>query len=138
MFAVAARVGAPLGHDFCTLSLSDNLKPWPIIEQRLEAAAGAGFVIALYNPISKARPWQLNRAFEILGKVLAAETPVIFGRAVSRPDERIDIVTLRDVNTVSADMSTCIIVGSAQTRVMPRASGKPLVYTPRGTSRPSA
>jgi precorrin-3B C17-methyltransferase len=138
MLAVAARVGAPLGHDFCALSLSDNLKPWPVIEQRLEAVASAGLVIALYNPISKARPWQLSRAFETLGRTLAATTPVIFGRAVGRPDERVAIVTLQDAGTVTADMSTCIIVGSAQTRIIRRASAEPLVYTPRGTSRPSA
>ena len=66
MLAVAARIGAPLGHDFCAISLSDNLKPWELIERRLDAASKAGFVIALYNPISKARPWQLGRAFECL------------------------------------------------------------------------
>ena len=85
MLAVAARVGAPLGHDFCALSLSDNLKPWELIEQRLDAAAGAGFVIALYNPISRARPWQLGRAFERLRAALQPTTPVIFGRAVGPP-----------------------------------------------------
>src|SRR5438034_8131970 len=72
MLAVAARVGAPLGHDFCALSLSDNLKPWSVIERRLDAAAGAGFVIALYNPVSRARPWQLASAFERLRRHLPA------------------------------------------------------------------
>ena len=75
MLAVAARVGAPLGHDFCALSLSDNLKPWEVIERRLDAAADAGFVIALYNPISRARPWQLGAAFERLRRQLPASTP---------------------------------------------------------------
>ncbi len=89
MLAVAARVGAPLGHDFCAISLSDNLKPWELIERRLDAAAGAGFVIALYNPISRARPWQLGKAFERLRRHLPASTPVIFGRAVGRADEKI-------------------------------------------------
>ena len=84
MLAVAARIGAPLGHDFCAISLSDNLKPWDLIELRLLAAAGAGFVIALYNPISKARPWQLGRAFECLTAILPGTTPVIFGRAAGR------------------------------------------------------
>src|SRR5258705_8355583 len=88
MLAVAARVGAPLGHDFCALSLSDNLKPWPVIEQRLQAAAGAGFAVALYNPISRARPWQLDPAFEILRAHLPGATPVVFGRAVGPSDER--------------------------------------------------
>src|SRR5260370_11481101 len=87
MLAVAARVGAPLGHDFCAMSLSDNLKPWELIERRLAAAAGAGFVIALYNPISRARPWQLGKAFELLRQHLPASTPGAFGRAIRRPDE---------------------------------------------------
>lgn len=135
MFAVAARVGAPLGHDFCTISLSDNLKPWTVIDKRLEAAATAGFVIALYNPISRARPWQLERAFATLGSVLPPATPVVFGRAVGRDDERISITTLAAAATHPADMSTCIIVGSAETRLIARESRSPLVYTPRGTVR---
>ena len=94
MLAVAARVGAPLGHDFCALSLSDNLKPWELIERRLDAAAGAGFVIALYNPISRARPWQLGAAFDRLRQRLPASTPVMFGRAVGRPDESVVVTTL--------------------------------------------
>ena len=94
MLAVAARIGAPLGHDFCALSLSDNLKPWDLIERRLDAAAGAGFVIALYNPVSRARPWQLGAAIERLRRHLPATTPVVFGRAVGRADEQIDVVTL--------------------------------------------
>src|ERR1700720_1692558 len=94
MLAVAARVGAPLGHDFCALSLSDNLKPWAIVEQRLQAAASAGFAIALYNPVSRARPWQLQRAFEILRAHLPGNTPVVFGRAVGRADERMVITVL--------------------------------------------
>ena len=94
MLAVAARVGAPLGHDFCALSLSDNLKPWAVIERRLEAAAGAGFVIALYNPVSRARPWQLGHAFELLRRHLPPTTPVVFGRAVGRADEHVEVTTL--------------------------------------------
>jgi len=110
MLAVAARCGAPLGHDFCAISLSDNLKPWDLIELRLLAAAGAGFVIALYNPISKARPWQLGRAFEALAAVLPGTVPVIFGRAAGRPDERIEVVPLALADPAKADMATCIIV----------------------------
>jgi precorrin-3B C17-methyltransferase len=132
MLAVAARVGAPLGHDFCVLSLSDNMKPWPRVEQRLEAAASAGFVLALYNPISRARPWQLEQAFVKLRSRLPGLTPVIFGRAVGRPDERVEITTLARASEIGADMATCIIVGSAETRVIERPGSRPLVYTPRG------
>lgn len=131
MLAVAARCGAPLGHDFCALSLSDNLKPWEIVEARLRAAAGAGFVIALYNPLSRARPWQLGRAFEVLREVLAPETTVIFGRAVGRGDERIALRTLGEADPALADMATCVIVGSRETRVVARDGLPPLVYTPR-------
>jgi precorrin-3B C17-methyltransferase len=138
MLAVAARVGAPLGHDFCVISLSDNLKPWDTVEQRLELAARAGFVIALYNPISRARPWQLDRAFERLKAMLPSSTPVVFGRAAGRRDERIAITRLADARGSDADMATCVIVGSAETRLVERSGTTPLVYTPRGTSRPAA
>ena len=138
MLAVAARVGAPLGHDFCVISLSDNLKPWETVEQRLELAARGGFVMALYNPISRARPWQLDRAFEKLKAVLPGCTPVVFGRAVGRPDERIAITQLAEARGSDADMATCVIVGSAETRLVERPGTTPLVYTPRGTSRPAA
>ena len=131
MLAVAARIGAPLGHDFCAISLSDNLKPWPVIESRLRAVAEAGFVIALYNPISKARPWQLGTAFEILRATLPADTPVIFGRAAGRPDERIAVARLADAQASQADMATCVIIGSAETRVIAREGHPDLVYTPR-------
>jgi precorrin-3B C17-methyltransferase len=131
MLAVAARVGAPLGHDFCALSLSNNLKPWAVVEQRLKAAASAGFVIALYNPISRARPWQLQRAFEVLRAHLPANTPVVFGHAVGRADERILITALEAADGSEADMATCVIVGSSETRVLARANGTALVYTPR-------
>jgi len=137
MLAVAARAGAPLGHDFCAISLSDNLKPWDLIELRLLAAAGAGFVVALYNPISKARPWQLGRAFECLTAVLPGTTPVIFGRAAGRPDERIETSLLADARPDMADMATCIIVGSPETRIIRRDGRAPLVYTPRSATGPS-
>ena len=127
MLAVAARCGAPLGHDFCAVSLSDNLKPWETVEARLRAAAGAGFVIALYNPASRARPWQLGRAFEILSDILPPETPVIFGRAALRPDERIVVSVLAAADPGIADMATCVIVGSEATRVVPRPGLAPLV-----------
>ena len=131
MLAVAARLGAPLGHDFCALSLSDNLKPWDLIERRLTLAAQAGFVIALYNPISKARPWQLGRAFEILRLVLPAGTPVIFGRAAGRPDERLTVMPLGEADAAVADMATCVIIGSRETKIIRRSAKPDLVYTPR-------
>jgi precorrin-3B C17-methyltransferase len=131
MLAVAARIGAPLGHDFCAISLSDNLKPWNVIERRLDAAATAGFVIALYNPVSRARPWQLGKTFERLRGHLSGSVPVVFGRAVGRENEEITIATLADAANAPADMATLVIVGSAQTRVIARSGQRPLVYTPR-------
>jgi precorrin-3B C17-methyltransferase len=137
MLAVAARAGAPLGHDFCALSLSDNLKSWEMIERRLDAAASAGFVLALYNPISRARPWQLGKAFERLRTHLPDTTPVVFGRAVGRGDESVRIARLADAGTQTADMATLIIVGSAATRVVERPDLPPLVYTPRAAETPA-
>ncbi|WP_429813006.1 precorrin-3B C(17)-methyltransferase [Ensifer sp. B1-9] len=131
MLAVAARIGAPLGHDFCAISLSDNLKPWEVITRRLKLAAEAGLVIALYNPISKARPWQLGEAFEILRGVLPATVPVIFGRAAGRPDERIAVMPLGEADANRADMATCVIIGSPETRIVERERQPDLVYTPR-------
>lgn len=131
MLAVAAKVGAPLGHDFCALSLSDNLKPWELIERRLDAAASAGFVIALYNPVSRARPAGLDLAFDRLRKKLPPETPVVFGHAVGRPDEQMVVTTLARADPISADMATLVIVGSSETRVIARDGLPPLVYTPR-------
>ncbi|MDP9589256.1 UNVERIFIED_ORG: precorrin-3B C17-methyltransferase [Shinella zoogloeoides] len=131
MLAVAARIGAPLGHDFCAISLSDNLKPWEIIEKRLRMVCEAGLVIALYNPISKARPWQLGKAFEILRETLPAETPVIFGRAAGRPDERMLVMPLGQAEADRADMATCVVIGSPETRVIARHGLPDLVYTPR-------
>jgi precorrin-3B C17-methyltransferase len=131
MLAVAARAGAPLGHDFCALSLSDNLKPWELIERRLDAAAGAGFVIALYNPVSRARPLQLSKALARLARHLPAATPVIFGHAIGRSDESLAVTTLAHAGDTLADMATLIIVGSRETRVIAREGRAPLVYTPR-------
>jgi precorrin-3B C17-methyltransferase len=131
MLAVAARVGAPLGHDFCAISLSDNLKPWDVVERRLDGAAGGGFVIALYNPISSARPWQLGAALERLRRHLPASTPTVFGRAIGRADEKVVVTSLGAADPSSADMATLIIVGSAFTRVIDRPGLTPLVYTPR-------
>jgi precorrin-3B C17-methyltransferase len=138
MLAVAARIGAPLGHDFCALSLSDNLKPWEIVERRLDAAADAGFVIALYNPISRARPWQFGNALERVRRHLPATTPVVFGRAVGRPDERVTVATLAEADAAQADMATLVIVGSRDTRVIARPGRPPLVYTPRAAAKVNA
>jgi precorrin-3B C17-methyltransferase len=135
MLAVAARVGAPLGHDFCALSISDNLKPWELIERRLEAAVGAGFVVAIYNPVSRARPWQLGVAFDRLERLLPGSTPVVFGRAIGRPDERVEVTTLGAAKSIAADMATLVIVGSADTRIVAREGRAPLVYTPRAVAR---
>jgi precorrin-3B C17-methyltransferase len=138
MLAVAARIGAPLGHDFCAISLSDNLKPWELIERRLDAAASAGFVIALYNPISRARPWQLGRAIARLRDHLPPAVPVIFGRAVGRPDERLNVTTLDTADAANADMATLVIIGSRETRAVARPGRLPLVYTPRAAAEVSA
>jgi precorrin-3B C17-methyltransferase len=138
MLAVAAKIGAPLGHDFCALSLSDNLKPWDLVERRLDAAAGAGFVIALYNPISRARPWQFGNAIERLRRQLPATTPVVFGRAVGRPDEHVSVTTLGEADAVPADMATLVIVGTRETRVIARPGRPPLIYTPRAAAEVSA
>jgi precorrin-3B C17-methyltransferase len=132
MLAVAARIGAPLGHDFCAISLSDNLKPWDVVERRLRAVAEAGFVIALYNPVSRARPWQLGAAFDLLRGILPPAAPVAFATAVSRPDERIAIVSLRDAATEMADMRTLVLVGSRETRWL-GPPGQPRLYAPRGS-----
>jgi precorrin-3B C17-methyltransferase len=128
MFAAAARLGAPLGHDFCAISLSDNLKPWPLVTDRLTAVANAGFVIALYNPASTARPWQLGAAFDLLRALLPGDTPVAFASAVTRPDERIRLTTLADADPAHADMRTLVLIGSAATRRIP---GTDWIYAPR-------
>ncbi len=134
LLAAAARAGAPLGHDFCALSLSDNLKPWETIARRLALAAEAGFVIALYNPASRARPWQLGAAFELLRGVLPSATPVLFATAISRADERLETAPLAAADPARADMRTLVIVGSAATRSVARADGGAWLYTPRGAS----
>jgi precorrin-3B C17-methyltransferase len=134
MLAAAARIGAPLGHDFCVMSLSDNLKPWHVVASRLTAAAAAGFVLALYNPRSQARPGQLADAFALLRPILPAATPVVFATAISRPDERIDIVTLDVADGARADMRTLVLIGSAETRRIERPGAPPWIYAPRGAA----
>jgi cobalt-precorrin 5A hydrolase/precorrin-3B C17-methyltransferase len=130
--AAAARVGAPLGHDFCVLSLSDNLKPFEVVLERLEHAARADLVIALYNPVSTARPWQLGQALDRLRTVRAPETPVVLARDVARPDEAVRVSTLGAVRPEDADMRTVILVGSSATQAFPRPlDGGTWVYSPR-------
>lgn len=129
--AAASRAGAPLGHDFCIISLSDNLKPWPVILNRLDHAAAADLVMAFYNPISKARPWQLGEALDMVRKHRAPETPVVLGRDIGRPAERLRVTTLGQVTPDQVDMRTVVIIGSSLTRTFPKADGGVWVYTPR-------
>jgi precorrin-3B C17-methyltransferase len=131
MQAAAARLGAPLGHDFCAISLSDNLKAWSVVERRLTAAAEGDFVIALYNPASKARPTRIVDAFDLLRRLKAATTPVAFARAVGRPDERLIVTTLGDADPSVVDMATLVIVGSSETRTIARDGERPWLLTPR-------
>jgi precorrin-3B C17-methyltransferase len=131
MLAAAARLGAPLGNDFCALNLSDNLKPWSVIEKRLGFAARADFVISLYNPASRARPEQIHAAFAILREHRAAETVVVFAQAVGRPDEALVISTLATADLALVDMRTLVLVGASSTRCIPRAQGGAWVYSPR-------
>jgi precorrin-3B C17-methyltransferase len=126
MLAAAARAGAPLGHDFCAINLSDNLKPWPVIEKRLRLAAEADFAIAMYNPRSVSRPEGFGRALAVLKEAGCGERLVIFARGVSAPDERVETVTLNDATPEMADMRTLVIIGNSQTRRVGR-----WVYAPR-------
>ncbi|WP_336486286.1 precorrin-3B C(17)-methyltransferase [Methylobacterium nigriterrae] len=138
MLAAAARLGAPLGADFCALSLSDNLKPWDVITARLEAVLRADFVVALYNPISAARPWQLGAALALAAGIRAPGTPVMLARAVTRPDEAIRVTTLAEARDAPADMATLVIIGASGTRLIPRGgSERPFVYTPRSVAAPA-
>jgi cobalt-precorrin 5A hydrolase/precorrin-3B C17-methyltransferase len=129
--ATAAQAGAPLGHDFCVMSLSDNLKPWSIIEKRLDLAAEADLALAFYNPISKARPWQLGRALEIVAQHRTAETPVVLGRDIGRPGQTLRTTTLGALTPDQVDMRTMVLIGSSTTCTFPRATGGDWVYTPR-------
>ncbi len=129
MQAAAARAGAPLGHDFCVVSLSDHLKPWEIVERRLRAACEADMVLALYNPASRTRREQLARAIEVLSEQRAPSTPVVVARAVGSEAESVVVTTLGQLESDVVDMRTLLIVGSSTTRIVP---GEPrLVYTPR-------
>ncbi|NWA84169.1 precorrin-3B C(17)-methyltransferase [Pseudomonas sp. D2002] len=129
--ATAAQAGAPLGHDFCVMSLSDNLKPWSIIEKRLDLASQADLALAFYNPISRSRPWQLGRALEIVALHRTPETPVVLGRDIGRPGQTLRVTTLGQLTPEQVDMRTMVLIGSSTTCVFPRAGGGEWVYTPR-------
>lgn len=131
MQAAASRVGAPLGHDFCVISLSDRLKPWEIVVKRLEAAGAADFAIAIYNPISSQRLWQLAEARTIIAKHRGPETPVVLARSVGRSDERITITDLEHFDSSLADMQTIVLIGSSTTRAIALSNARKLIYTSR-------
>ena len=130
MLAASARAGAPLGHDFCAINLSDNLKPWELIEKRLRLAVEGDFAMAFYNPRSKSRPEGFGRALALLKQACGDNRPIIFARAVSTPEEHILTVQLQQATEEMADMRTVVIVGSSLTRIVERPIGN-LVYTPR-------
>ncbi|WLI35308.1 precorrin-3B C(17)-methyltransferase [Pseudomonas sp. FP818] len=129
--ATAAQAGAPLGHDFCVMSLSDNLKPWSIIEKRLDLACQADLALAFYNPISRSRPWQLGRALEIVAQHRLAATPVVLGRDIGRPGQTLRTTTLGQLTPDQVDMRTMVLIGSSTTCAFPRVGGGEWVYTPR-------
>ncbi|MFM7426691.1 MAG: precorrin-3B C(17)-methyltransferase [Elainella sp.] len=128
--AAAARIGAPIGHDFCAVSLSDILKPWSIIAERISAAAQADFVIAFYNPVSSQRTWQLDKARDLLLAHRSPETPVVLARNVGRLGESLRLIALADLSADQVDMRTLVLVGSSKTRRIDHAQGT-WVYTPR-------
>ncbi len=138
MQLAAARVGAPLGHDFCAISLSDLLTPWDTIDHRLRAAAEGDFVVALYNPASQRRREQLRRAREILLAHRPADTPVILARDLGREGETVQVTDLRSLSVDMVDMLTIVIVGARSTRRFDDTAGAARVYTPRGYSRETA
>ncbi|MEU1850874.1 precorrin-2 C(20)-methyltransferase [Streptomyces sp. NPDC019990] len=129
--AAAARAGAPLGHDYAAISLSDRLKPWEVIAERLRAAASADLVLALYNPGSRSRTWQVGKARELLLEHRAPDTPVVVARDVGGTGERVRIVRLSDLDPAEVDMRTILLVGSSQTRVVRRGNGEEIAWTPR-------
>ncbi|MEU5852095.1 precorrin-2 C(20)-methyltransferase [Saccharopolyspora shandongensis] len=129
--AVASRVGAPLGHDFCVLSLSDRLKPWEVIVERLRAAASADLVMAIYNPASRSRTWQVAAARDAVLEHRSPDTPVVIGRDVGGPAESIKVVRLADLDPSDVDMRCLLLIGSSTTRLVGGADGRDVVFTPR-------
>jgi cobalt-precorrin 5A hydrolase/precorrin-3B C17-methyltransferase len=130
--AAAAKAGAMIGHDFCCISLSDLLTPWPVIEKRIHAAAEGDFVIAFYNPRSLKRRDQIERAMEILSQHRPPDTPVVIASNLGRKDEAVSIVPLNEFRAETVDMLTLVMVGSSQSRAFRRGDGNVYAYTPRG------
>jgi len=130
--SAAARIGAPLGHDFCAISLSNLMTPWSVIERRVRAAAEGDFVIAFYNPVSRRRVTQLGEARDILLSHRPAETPVVLARNLGRPGESVNVLALKDLSAERVDMLTLVLVGSSETRRVNKGDGGVWVYTPRG------
>jgi precorrin-2 C20-methyltransferase/precorrin-3B C17-methyltransferase len=135
--AVASRAGAPLGHDYCVISLSDRLKPWPVIAERIEKAAAADLVLALYNPASRTRRWQVGAVRDLVLRYRSPATPVVVGRSVGRAGEQVSIISLAELDPAGIDMNTLLIVGSSTTRTA-RQHGRPVVFTPRHYAGPDA
>jgi cobalt-precorrin 5A hydrolase/precorrin-3B C17-methyltransferase len=133
--SAAAKIGAPLGHDFCAISLSDLLTPWEAIQQRLQAAAEGDFVISFYNPVSKKRDWQLDYARDVLLKYRPADTPVIIARQLGRPEENLRVIKLVDLKASEIDMLTLVMIGSSNSRCVQTHRPQPWVYTPRGYNK---
>lgn len=131
MQAGASRVGAMLGHDFCTISLSDLLTPWETIEKRLHACGEGDFVVSFYNPRSKKRDWQINTARDILLQYRPGSTPVLLGRQLTRSDESITLTTLDQLDAKDVDMFTLVSVGNSESRHIVNGN-KEWIYTPRG------
>lgn len=129
MLAAAAAAGAPLGHDFCAINLSDNLKPWEVIEHRLRMAARGDFAMAFYNPRSKSRPHGFEKTLEVLREECGPDRLITFARAVSKPAQKLVTVRLADATPEMADMQTVVIVGNSTTKFVGR-----YVYTPRSAS----
>ena len=134
MQANASAVGALLGHDFCTISLSDLLTPWQTIARRIHSAGSSDFVISFYNPVSIKRHWQLNKARDILLQYRAGATPVVLGRNLTRADHTTRIVTLAQLNAEDVDMFTCVSVGNSESKHIVNGSAN-WVYTPRGYAK---
>lgn len=129
--AAASRAGAPLGHDYAVVSLSDRLKPWKVVAERLAAAASADLVLALYNPGSQSRTTQVALARDLLLEHRAPDTPVVMARDVGGPTERVRTVCLADLDPAQVDMRTILLIGSSQTRAVTRGNGTQVVWTPR-------
>lgn len=134
MQAGASRVGAMLGHDFCTISLSDLLTPWETIDKRLHACGQGDFVVSFYNPVSKKRDWQLNHARDVLLQYRPASTPVMIGRQLTRPEEEVAFTTLGELDAKDVDMFTMVSVGNSDTKHIVNGE-KDWIYTPRGYSK---